>query len=127
MIYTAGYYGRDFQQFKATVKHLDAAVIDIRLMPQSRFFPDWRKRNLELELSPSYFHVVELGNKAFKENRIEILDLAAGMQFVKRIIEEIQRDVILLCACKSLSTCHRHIVAEAFRKEGHKVQELPDA
>src|SRR5690349_18034833 len=79
MIYTAGYYGRDIDEFKTTVEGLNATVVDIRLVPQSRFTPQWRQKNLQALFGENYVHIKELGNKGFKEKRIEIADLEAGL------------------------------------------------
>jgi uncharacterized protein (DUF488 family) len=96
-------------------------VVDIRLVPQSRFFPEWRKGNLENVFDDDYLHVRDLGNKGFKEKRIEIADLDRGLAIVKAL----GRNVVLLCACKYVRKCHRETVAEAFRVEGYEVKEWP--
>ncbi len=119
-VFTCGYYGRKLEDFKATVKQLNAVVIDIRLVPQSRFFPDWRKGNLEKVFGDAYLHVRDLGNKGFKEKRIEIADLERGTAIVRAI----DRNVILLCACKNFQTCHRKPVAEELQRQGCEVEEL---
>lgn len=119
-IYTAGYYGRDIEEFKATVEKLGAVVVDIRLVPQSRFFPDWRKANLEKVFGEAYLHVRDLGNQGFKEKRIEIADMERGLAIVKAL----ERNVILLCACKYFARCHRKVVAETLQGQGYEVEEL---
>lgn len=120
MIYTAGYYGRDIDEFRATAEGLNAMVVDIRLVPQSRFTPQWRQKNLQALFGENYLHIKQLGNKGFKEKRIEIADLEAGLE----IIAQIKRDMILLCACKHYDNCHRKVIAEALRKLGHETEEL---
>ncbi len=120
MIYTAGYYGRDIEAFIAAARQLQAVVVDIRLVPQSRFTPQWRQANLERLFGDNYRHVKELGNKGFKEKRIEIADLETGLP----IVEGIQSNVILLCACKDYDKCHRKVIAEALREKGFETEEL---
>jgi len=56
----------------------------------------------------------------FKEQRIEIADLERGIAIAK----ELERDVILICACKSFDNCHRKPLSEALREQGHTVEEL---
>jgi uncharacterized protein (DUF488 family) len=130
MIYTFGYYGKDFDAFKSQVRHLGAMVIDIRLVPQSRFFPECRKANLEREFGEDYLHVKELGNKGFKENRIEIADMDTGMKIIDDLYFKSTyvgvRNLILICACKSYEKCHRKVVADELRDYAHEMQELPD-
>jgi uncharacterized protein (DUF488 family) len=121
MIYTAGYYGRRLDDFRAEVGRLGAVVVDIRLVPQSRFFPEWRKGNLEKVFGDRYRHVKELGNAGFKEKRIEIVDLESGLEVVTRI----DGNAILMCACKDLNRCHRQVIGEALKGRGYQVEELP--
>jgi uncharacterized protein (DUF488 family) len=120
MIHTAGYYGRKLDDFKAEVERLGAVVVDIRLVPQSRFFPEWRKGNLEAVFGKRYLHVKELGNTKFKEKRIEINDLDAGLE----VVTQIEGDLILLCACKDRNKCHRQVIGEALSERGYPVEEL---
>jgi uncharacterized protein (DUF488 family) len=119
-IYTAGYYGRDINEFKATAKELNTVVVDIRLVPQSRFTPQWRQKNLQTLLGENYLHIKELGNKGFKEKRIEIADLEAGLG----VLTQIKRDMILLCACKDYEKCHRKVIADELKVIGYEVEEL---
>ena len=119
-IYTAGYYGRDIIEFKATVERLNAVVVDIRLVPQSRFTPEWRQKNLQTLFGESYLHIKELGNKGFKEKRIEIADLEIGLE----VVTQIKQDMILLCACKDYEKCHRKVIAEELKVRGYKTEEL---
>ena len=121
MIYTFGYSGQSFDEFSARVAALDALVVDIRLVPQSRFSPPWRKANLEKVFKENYLHVGALGNKGFKEKRMDIADLDTGLA----IVEAIEENLILLCACKDIEKCHRKIIADALREHGHEVDELP--
>src|ERR1044072_5213028 len=113
-IFTFGYYGKSFDEFIATVKRLNAVVVDIRLVPQSRFFPEWRKGNLEKVFGDDYLHVRDLGNQGFKEKRLAIVDIERGTAIVRAL----ERDVILLCACKHFAHCHRKPVAEKLRAQG---------
>jgi uncharacterized protein (DUF488 family) len=119
-IYTFGYYGKSLEDFKTEVDLLDLVVLDIRLVPQSRFTPQWAKSNLQNLFGANYVHVKELGNKAFKEKRIEILDLDIGLEIVKAHLP----GVVLLCACKYYDKCHRKAVAEPLRAQGYEVKEL---
>jgi uncharacterized protein (DUF488 family) len=122
-IYTAGYYGRDLDEFQATVEGLKAVVVDIRLVPQSRFTPQWRQKNLQAVFGENYLHVKELGNKGFKEKRIEIADLETGLE----VVTQIKRNIVLLCACKDYEKCHRKVIAEELRIRGYKVRELNES
>jgi uncharacterized protein (DUF488 family) len=120
MIYTFGYYGKDFQDFKTTVSQLNAVVVDIRLVPRSRFFPAWNKSHLQQTFGEAYVHIPELGNKGFKEKRIEIADIEHGLAKLRAI----KRDLILICACKFFNRCHRKPITRQLQSLGYEVREL---
>jgi uncharacterized protein (DUF488 family) len=122
VIYTFGYYGKALNGFKEKVQELGAMVIDIRLVPQSRFFPAWKKKNLQAVFGGNYRQVQQLGNKSFKEKRIEIADMETGLYEVESL--SVECDLILLCACKYEEKCHRKVVADALRERGYEVKEL---
>lgn len=52
--------------------------------------------------------------------RIELVDYEAGL----REIEASERAVILMCACKDYSLCHRSMLAVMLSKAGYKVKEI---
>jgi uncharacterized protein (DUF488 family) len=122
MIYTFGYYGKALADFKAKVGQLGAIVIDIRLVPQSQHFPEWRSKNLHAVFIKNYVHLPELGNKGFKEKRIDIADLETGLRMVEGL--SLESDLVLLCACKYYDKCHRKAVAEPLQAQGYGVKEL---
>lgn len=125
MIYTTG-YGRwkDPDAFTATVRRLDARVLDIRLKPWSRD-PRWRAAAILSRLGRDrYTGVPALGNVNYRGGGpIEIRDLERGLAVV--LENERRGPVILLCACSEPSRCHRRAVAEALIGRGFEVAELP--
>ena len=122
MIYTTGYARQNAEDLKALAEHLNAVVCDIRLVPRSRWAPQWNKSSLVALLGPAYRHVKQLGNKTFRELTINILDLNRGIEIVEGLAQSYA--VILMCGCANYCDCHRKPVGEAFSARGHEVREL---
>jgi len=118
MIYTTGYLLYSLKSFADAVKAVDATVVDIRMSPFSRA-PQWQGYNLAKSL-PKYIHIKEFGNAAYKTGGIRIADFEAGL---KRL-EKIDGNVVLMCACKYASECHRTTLADMLRSIGYSVKEL---
>jgi uncharacterized protein (DUF488 family) len=115
-IYTIGYTGWKPEQILSTLERLDATLLDIRYKPRSRV-PQWNKGPLERTLGTRYLHVPELGNVNYKGSVEDILiaDLPGGTEVLRRFHQE-NRNVVLMCVCEDVSTCHRKVVAEAMAK-----------
>jgi hypothetical protein len=123
VLYTAGYYGINIQDFFAGVVALEAVVFDIRFNPfGSKGQEHWSKPNLERNLKERYRHCQKLGNKNYKGDGIEIVDFFGGFQ---EIWEE-ERPIILLCGCRERSRCHRGYIADELEKLGFLTRELAD-
>jgi len=127
MIYTLGYTGcdpgdlRDLAHLKSTV------VIDTRFSPRSRV-PAWDGAALKALLGGSYTHDRNLGNRNYKNGRpIEIVNLRRGLEGVKAYLKH-DLNVLLLCACSDLKTCHRRVIADAlFAALGQPITHLTAA
>lgn len=117
-LYTYGYTGGSVEDLKRFAK-AGALILDIRYQPFSRWQPQWNRRQLEEALPLHYAHCRDLGNRNYKgdvgpNEGIVIADLLAGLQLLDRLIRE--SPVVLLCACKDVTTCHRRPVAEKARE-----------
>lgn len=121
-VYTLGYVGRTPQQLKQLTQDLGLIILDIRFSPRSRAL-QWTKKRLQEVLGMDrYIHVKALGNENYKNGgEIKLVNYEAG----RRIIEGIGRPVALMCGCKDYHTCHRATVAEALRRDGFEVEEIP--
>lgn len=115
-LYTLGYSGHQHEDVIKAIKAMGALLVDIRFAPYSRWQPIWNKKALEGALGADYVHLRALGNENYKgEGGIVLHQPAEGVGYVVNRLRE--RDVILLCACKEVGTCHRQdasaLVAEA--------------
>jgi uncharacterized protein (DUF488 family) len=109
-IYTIGYAGWKFDDFKRLVERYDAVVLDIRYNPTSRM-AEWRRVELSKCFGWCYLWVKGLGNENFaRDCPVKIHDFEAGLKLVTQQLT--LGNVILLCGCRDLATCHRKEVAE---------------
>ena len=118
-VFTIGYSGRKPAEIKLLAEELDATVFDVRFSPRSRV-PHWSRKRLTESLGDRYRHVRALGNRNYRSGPIELEDFPAGLA----LIQESDRPIILMCACKDPAICHRTTIAEKLRKVGMQVAEL---
>ena len=118
-VFTIGYSGRKPADIKLLAEELDATVFDVRFSPRSRV-PHWTRKRLSELLGDRYCHVRALGNRNYRGGPIELEDFPAGLA----LIQESDRTIILMCACKDPAICHRTTIAEKLRKVGMQVTEL---
>lgn len=119
MIYTTGYTEKDVADLPNLLESLDAILVDIRFSPNSRQLV-WTKDYLSLLLKRRYRHIPQLGNRAFREGKIQIQNLELGI----RLLSDFEYNAVLLCACKNLRECHRFVVMNELIKRGFEVQEI---
>src|SRR2546426_4671063 len=110
MLYTIGYSGWTPEAIQEVAQAHNAVVCDFRYSPVSRH-PQWSKRQLAQLLGTGYRHVQALGNRNYKSGGpIALADYEAGKQASAEIFA-IGQAVILMCACKDVTTCHRRTAA----------------
>jgi len=97
------------------VKANNAVLVDVRFSPRARN-PDYNKNALMDRFGTRYLHITQLGNKDYKGDGIDFVDLEAGLKLVAAELE--YRPVILMCACWQRSTCHRLAIVEALKEYG---------
>lgn len=119
MFYTTGYTDKNVADLPDLLDKLDAVLVDIRFSPNSRQIV-WTKNYLSLLLKKRYQHIPQLGNRAYKEGKIQIQNLELGI----RLITALDYNTVLLCACKNLNECHRFVVMAELLKRGFEVEEL---
>lgn len=99
----------------------NAALVDIRLNPRSRWQPAFNKSALEKRYPAQYIHVEALGNVNYKDRArgIDLLDARSG---ISQLVYLIARGypLMLLCACKDYERCHRKVVYELVMAELNK-------
>jgi uncharacterized protein (DUF488 family) len=124
-IYTLGYHGWTIEQFKAVVQRLDALVVDVRMMPRSRWDIVWRSESLRAGLGARYVWIKQFGNLNYKGtiDSCKIADFGAGA----RLLDELSttpigagKAIILLCGCRDVNDCHRKIIADKLAALWHK-------
>ena len=118
-IYTTGYTGKDIADLKPLLEELDAFLIDIRFIPVSKQH-QWHKNYLQILIKNRYRHVQNLGNRAYKENKIKIQNLELGL----RTILSFEVNLVLMCGCTDLKQCHRFVIMKALSEKGFEVEEI---
>ena len=120
-IYTTGYTGKDISDLKPMLETLDAVLADIRFAPYSQVL-HWRKNYLQVLLGRKYFHIPNLGNRTFKEDKITIQNLQLGIETVLNL----DKNAVLMCGCEKLENCHRLVIAGELLKQGIETEEITD-
>lgn len=116
MLYTYGYTGGSMEDLKAFTE-ASALILDIRYSTNSRV-AHWRGDALRLALKPNYEHVRDFGNINYREDAdIELVNAERGLKNL-RLAMNVYSDVVLLCACKNVDSCHRLTVAEMAIEDG---------
>ena len=89
------------------------SLIDIRLTPYSRFWPDWNKPVLKARYGRQYAHLRGLGNASYQD-RNQPIHLLSPDVHIQHLADQLLRghSYLLLCACKHYERCHRKIVYE---------------
>jgi hypothetical protein len=125
-IYTLGYSGLSPADLLRLAETRDLVVLDIRYSPRSRR-PEWTRARLSALLGARYVHLPELGNVNYRgDGPIVLADPAQGVQRAAAYLA--QRDVLLLCACRDLATCHRLPASELLAEAtGASLQHLTPA
>ena len=113
-VYTIGYAADGSVQLLEQVMSDPAMLlIDIRLVPRSRWFVQWNKKQLVQRWGNRYRHERRFGNLNYKNRRkpIELRDAAGGIAFLVELLQA-GYSVVLLCACVQYDACHRKLVAD---------------
>lgn len=111
---TTTYYDRKPLHMAALLVKHDAYLIDIRRVPYSSRHPEWDAPRLAQRFKGRYLHAPGLGNKAFRERKIELAD---PEPWLCRFAQAHARGFTLwlMCACKHRTKCHREHVARLFQ------------
>ncbi len=120
-IYTTGYGGKKIGDLKPLLDALDAVLVDIRFAPHSEIL-HWRKVYLKVLLDRKYFHIPNLGNRTFNENKITIQNLKLGIETILNL----NKNIVLLCGCETPENCHRLLIAGELLTQGIETEEISD-
>jgi uncharacterized protein (DUF488 family) len=112
-IYTLGYSGWKTEDVEAVIQRLDAILVDVRMVPRTRWAPAWNSAALAARLGERYTWLREFGNRNYKgtSEQIEIADFPTGERRLREIVAT-GKAAILLCGCRDVNVCHRKVVAE---------------
>jgi uncharacterized protein (DUF488 family) len=115
-IYTIGYSGWKIEDVETVLERLDAILVDVRMVPRTRWTPLWNGSVLHDRLGDRYVWLREFGNKNYKGTfeQIKIVDFPAGEQRLRELLakDASGKAVVLMCGCRDVNVCHRKIVAE---------------
>jgi uncharacterized protein (DUF488 family) len=118
-IYSTGYTGKDVNDLKPMLSALDAILVDVRFSPTSQVL-HWRQVYLKILLKHCYFHIPNLGNRTFKEDKITIQNLQLGVETLLKL----DKNAVIFCACENVEKCHRSLIIEELQKQNVQVEEL---
>ena len=130
-IYTLGYSGWRIEEVEALLEKLGAILVDVRMVPRTRWMPLWNAAALHARLGDRYAWLKEFGNRNYRGTfeQIEIADFKLG---IKRLHEltglpfQGGKNVVLMCACRDVNVCHRKVLAERLAQEwGAEVVHIP--
>lgn len=139
-IFTAGYGNRGFDGFVALMKrHGVTHVVDVRSVPQSSYWEDFRRERLQRILPEAGLRYVYMGDTLGGVDNSPVLckepdsvdldplfdqpKLAMGLEKLMQAAES--RTVCLMCGCLRPHRCHRfRLVGEALARRGVEVLHL---
>lgn len=112
-IYTLGYSGWRIEDVEAVLGRLDAILVDVRMVPRSRWAPTWNSAVLAKRLGERYMWMRAFGNVNYKGTfeQIAIVDFPAGEERLREITAT-GKAVVLLCGCRDVNVCHRKVLAD---------------
>jgi uncharacterized protein (DUF488 family) len=110
-IYTLGYPGWTIEAVRSLLAQANALLVDVRLVPSSRFNPAFRAASLRKALGDAYVCVSDWGNLNYKnDGPIQLRSFSGGLATVEgRLCGH--DAVVLLCGCADVNVCHRKVVA----------------
>ena len=94
-------------------------LIDIRVRPQSRWWPVWNKKQLRARWVGRYTHEKRLGNINYRNRSLPVVLHGPHVeQAIMGAVDLLRQgySLVLLCACKDYETCHRKVVAEMIQQ-----------
>lgn len=119
-IYTLGYAAPGAaQQLEALMADPQMLLLDVRLVPRSRWWPQWSKPQLRARWGKRYSHEKQLGNVNYRDQSKPVV--FAGRYPERAIAGAVSLllqgySLLLLCACKDEETCHRTLIAQMIQQ-----------
>ena len=91
-----------------------AYLVDIRLMPQSRW-QAFNQASLQTRFGKRSIPMPELGNINYRpQDRHQGIKIASPDRGIQRLINGLSQgySIVLMCGCKQYALCHRHTVVD---------------
>jgi uncharacterized protein (DUF488 family) len=109
-IYTLGYSGWKIEDVEAVLERFAAILVDVRMVPRTRWQPQWNATVLHARLGDRYVWLREFGNRNYKGTfeQIEIANFRAGEKRLREITGP-GKAVVLLCGCRDVNVCVRSV------------------
>lgn len=139
-ILTAGYGNRGFEAFVALMRrHGVTHVVDVRSVPQSSYWEDFRRPRLERILPEAGLRYVYMGDTlggvpdspvlCKDPEAVDLKPLFDDPRFLRgldRLVEAaLTRTVCLMCGCLRPHRCHRsRLIGEALARCGVEIRHL---
>ena len=138
-VYTAGYGNRGFDGFVELVRRFGVThLVDVRSVPQSSYWEDFRRERLERIVPPTGLKYVYMGDTLGGVRYSPVLckdpgavdihplfhdpEFRKGLTALCRALESPQRVICLMCGCKRPHNCHRsRLIGAALEDLGVKV------
>ena len=125
-LYTLGYAAPDaLQHVEQLMANPSMLLVDVRLLPRSRWWPHWTKKALRARWGTRYTHEKCLGNLNYRDSTQPIVLCGPHPEHAIAAAAGLLRvgySIVLLCACRDADTCHRTLVAslilQALHQEG---------
>ena len=141
-LYTIGYSCFKINDFINIIKKYKIdSVIDVRSNPNSKFYVDYNRENIEniLKKNKIFYrnYAKEFGarqedSRYYTDGYLDFKKFAQSKIFLtgeEKLIKSMERDYtfVLMCAEKDPATCHRNImIARNFYKKGYEIGNIID-
>lgn len=123
-VYTAGYGNRGFDGFVELMRRFGVThLVDVRSVPQSSYWEDFRKERLERIVPPTGLKYVYMGDTLGGVRNSPVLckdpeavdihplfndpDFRKGLTVLIKALDHPDRVICLMCGCKRPHGCHR--------------------
>lgn len=115
-LYTLGYAAPDaVAQLEQLMREPLMLLVDVRISPRSRWWPQWTKHALRATWGTRYSHEKRLGNLNYRDHTQPVVLCGPHPeQAIAGAVTLLQQgySLVLLCACRHEETCHRSLVAQ---------------
>lgn len=116
-VYAIGYRAPGAMEKVEELVRQGARVLDIRMMPRSRYSAQWNRKQLEVRFGlQNYDHLELLGNIncRFPDRPIHLQNSGEGLLWLLIYLQ--RRNVMVLCGCPRPIGCHRDTVCRLLRQ-----------